>query len=174
MDVSSRLQVDNAELRAENRYLRQIARTSPDGRRLRRTLADAKQLVIWRWSGLSITRRDCESYGMSRRRWQWANALLEYARIRVKGEWHILDFELVIERLDASTTILEARGLDMLRLRLPFSVRFEGKKTGNSLGTREKQTVPSSREGKKISSGDYGAAPRNRQAEIEARHQVRG
>ena len=37
--------------------------------------------VAWRAAGYSVTRRNCESYGMSRRRWVWAVGLLKLARV---------------------------------------------------------------------------------------------
>jgi hypothetical protein len=39
------------------------------------------QLVAWRAAGYSVTRRNCEGYGMSRRRWVWAVGLLKLARV---------------------------------------------------------------------------------------------
>ena len=42
---------------------------------------DARQIVAWRAAGYSVTRRNCESYGMSRRRWVWAVGLLKLARV---------------------------------------------------------------------------------------------
>ena len=43
--------------------------------------ADALQIVAWRAAGYSVTRRNCEGYGMARRRWVWAVGLLKLARV---------------------------------------------------------------------------------------------
>ena len=72
-----RAQVDLATVRAENRRLRKVTKNGKGGRLLHRAAADARQLVAWRAAGYSVTRRNCEGYGMSRRRWVWAVGLLQ-------------------------------------------------------------------------------------------------
>jgi len=77
----ARMAAENRLLRAENRKLRRLAINRGRGRTLSYALADARAMLTWRWSGLSISRRACESYGMPARRWEWARALLLAARV---------------------------------------------------------------------------------------------
>ncbi|MCB0097590.1 MAG: hypothetical protein KDE46_17790 [Caldilineaceae bacterium] len=125
----ARLRVENASLRRENRYLRRVTRESRHGRMLRRTHVDAKQLLVWRFAGITICRRECGEMGMSQRRWQWARALLMTARLHDGRDLVMCEFEGAVRALEASVHHLEQKGLAALRLRMPRSA-FGGKGEG--------------------------------------------
>jgi len=78
----ARLAMENRLIATENRRLRRLAvnRRGP-GRTLHRAMEDAKAMLLWRYAGLSVSRRACVEYGMSERRWEWARALLLAARV---------------------------------------------------------------------------------------------
>ena len=77
----ARMAAENQLVRAENTRLRRLAVNRGRGRTLSYALVDARALLAWRWSGLAISRRACEGYGMPGRRWEWARALLLAARV---------------------------------------------------------------------------------------------
>ena len=83
----ARMAMENRLIATENRRLRRLAvnRRGP-GRTLHRAMEDAKAMLLWRYAGLSVSRRACVEYGMSERRWEWARALLLAARV-----WDQLD-----------------------------------------------------------------------------------
>ena len=68
----ARMAAENQLVRAENTRLRRLAVNRGRGRTLSYALVDARALLAWRWSGLAISRRACEGYGMPVRRWEWA------------------------------------------------------------------------------------------------------
>ena len=76
-----RLAVNNAQLRAENRRLRQLTVNRGRGRILSRALDDATAMLAWRFAGYAVTRDACRELGLPERRWEWARALLMAARI---------------------------------------------------------------------------------------------
>ena len=116
-----RLRVRNATWAAENRRLRKMTTNGKLGRVLHRTAADARQLVTWRFSGYSVTRRMCESYGMSQQRWAWAMAMLRSGGIvRYPGDsdaFQVDDFDECMARIDREVRRVEAAG-DLGRLLL--------------------------------------------------------
>jgi hypothetical protein len=120
-----------ATVQAENRRLRRLTANGRLGRLLHRASADAKQIVAWRWAGFSVSRRAALSYGMSRRRWAWAVALLERARV-VQADAPYLDdaFDVDTEIADAvgaidrTVKVLEQQGLASLVMRLPNNGRI--------------------------------------------------
>ena len=119
-----RAHVQNATLAAENRRLRRMTTNGKQGRLLHRAAADARQLVGWRAAGYSVTRRNAESYGMSRRRWVWAVGLLRVARVldartSTADEFLIDDAADCLAAIDRAVKICEERGLESLILRLP-------------------------------------------------------
>lgn len=112
-------------LQAEGRRLRKLTANGKQGRLLHRTAADAKQICAWRWSGFSVSRQAALSYGMSRRRWHWAVALLERARV-VQADAKYLDDAFTAdditdasEAIDRTVKVLEQAGLASLEMRLP-------------------------------------------------------
>ena len=116
-----RLRVQLATVQAENRRLRKMTQNGKLGRVLHRTAADARQIIGWRFAGFSVTRRQCESYGMSQQRWAWAMAMLRAAGIvRYPGEsdaFQVEDFDECMARIDREVKRIEAQG-DLGRLLL--------------------------------------------------------
>jgi hypothetical protein len=85
---------------------------------------DALQLVAWRAAGYSVTRRNCEGYGMSRRRWVWAVGLLKLARVLgdqvgSADSFLIEDVEECRLAIERAVRAVESRGLETLIMRLP-------------------------------------------------------
>ncbi|MEZ4707585.1 MAG: hypothetical protein R3A44_10280 [Caldilineaceae bacterium] len=170
-----KLLVDNATLRAENRYLRKLVGNSKHGRLLRRTHTDAQQLIAWRFAGLSISRRAANEMGMGQRRWQWARALLMLAGVHNGEDVIEPDFDAVLRALHDTSVSLEKTGLDRLRLRLP---RFVNAANGaahvaangvaNHAANFHGQTVTALRE-KAGRGGAQTGQMRDRRAEIEQR-----
>jgi hypothetical protein len=118
-----RLIVENAHLRKENRYLRKrLPEKAGDMRVLRRAYADAKTLLVWRFSGFPIGRRSSYAQGMSVRRWQWARALLRASRIHNGRDIIEPDFDAAMFSLTHVYNLLEkAGGIERLRVYLPES-----------------------------------------------------
>lgn len=112
-----------ATVQSENRRLRKLTANGKRGRLLHRAAADARQLVGWRFAGYSITRRNAESYGMTRRRWIWAVGLLRVGRVLDNNESaddFILDnLNDCLAAVDHAVKVIEARGIESLILRLP-------------------------------------------------------
>ncbi|MFN8468244.1 MAG: hypothetical protein U0X20_21980 [Caldilineaceae bacterium] len=119
-----RAKVELATVRAENRRLRKVTKRSKGGHLLERAAGDARQIVAWRAAGYSVTRRNCESYGMSRRRWVWAVGLLKLARVLgdqvASADTFLLeDVEECAEAIERAVRAVESRGLETLIMRLP-------------------------------------------------------
>lgn len=117
-------QIDIATLQAENRRLRRLTTNGKQGRVIHRTAQDARQLVAWRFSGYSISRRNCLAYGMSERRWAWAIALLKVAKVLdITASWAddflLDDVQLCADALDRAVRKLESNGIGPLVFRLP-------------------------------------------------------
>jgi len=91
------------------------------GRILHRTAADARQIVGWRFANYSVSRRNCESYGMTQQRWAWGMALLRAAGIvPYPGDSDAFTVETLDDALamiDQEVKRIEARG-DLSRLAL--------------------------------------------------------
>jgi hypothetical protein len=115
------LTVKNATLAAENRRLRRMTTNGRMGRILHRTAADARQIVGWRFANYSVSRRNCESYGMTQQRWAWGMALLRAAGIvPYPGDSDAFTVESLDEALamiDSEVKRIAARG-DLSRLAL--------------------------------------------------------
>ena len=71
--------VQIATLRRELRRLRRMTRNGKSGRIAHRAADDANTLIGWRFADLSVSRRAALGYGMGRRRWAWAVAMLRLA-----------------------------------------------------------------------------------------------
>ena len=116
-----RLRVQLATVQAENRRLRKMTTNGKLGRVLHRTAADARQIVGWRFAGYSVTRRMCESYGMSQQRWAWAMAMLRAAGIvKYPGDsddFQVEDLDECLGKIDREVKRIEATG-DLGRLLL--------------------------------------------------------
>lgn len=110
-----------ATAQAENRRLRRMTTNGRLGRTLHRAAADARQLVGWRFANYSVTRRNCESYGMSQQRWAWGMALLRAAGIvPYPGDtdaFVVEDLDEALALVDQEVKRIEARG-DLSRLQL--------------------------------------------------------
>jgi len=121
----AQLTVKTVTAQAENRRLRRLTANGRVGRLLERTAADARQLCAWRWASYSVSRDACYSYGMSRRRWHWAVALLERARVvrsdakYLDDAFEVDDFADAIAAIDKTAAVLQERGIDALVMRLP-------------------------------------------------------
>ena len=109
-----RMRVQLATVQAENRRLRKMTTNGKMGRILHRAAADARQLCAWRWAGYSVTRRQCESYGMGQYRWAWAMALLRAAGVvPYPGDtdaFLVEDLDAAIAHIDKQVTITEQSG----------------------------------------------------------------
>jgi hypothetical protein len=110
-----------ATVQAENRRLRRMTQNGRMGRILHRTAADARQLVAWRFADYSVSRRNCESYGMSQQRWAWAIAMLRAAGIvAYPGDTDVFtveDRDECIAMIDYEVRRIEGRG-DLSRLQM--------------------------------------------------------
>ena len=115
-----RLRVQLATVQAENRRLRKMTTNGKTARILHRAAADARQLVAWRFAGYSVTRRQCESYGMGQYRWAWAMALLRAAGVvPYPGDtdaFVVEDLDNAVARIDQQVKITEQSG-SLARLR---------------------------------------------------------
>jgi len=97
-----KLAVNNAQLRADNRRLRQLVVNRGRGRILGRALDDATAMLAWRFAGYAVTRDACRELGLPERRWEWARALLMAARIH--DGWDITEphFDQATRKLAAA------------------------------------------------------------------------
>lgn len=113
------LRLENAKLRAENRSLRRRL-ADADLRLLRRAEADANMLVLMHLAYAPTSRNTALQYGISRRRWMWARALLKRAGcMDHRGEWVDYDLDGFERALIGSVEIVEGLGIDALKLALP-------------------------------------------------------
>lgn len=91
------------------------------GRILHRTAADARQIVGWRFANYSVSRRNCESYGMTQQRWAWAVAMLRAAGVvPYPGDtdaFTVEDLDEALAMIDREVKRIEGRG-DLSRLAL--------------------------------------------------------
>lgn len=71
-----------------------------------------------------MTRRNCEGYGMSRRRWVWAVGLLKLARVlsdqvASADTFLIEDVGDCAEAIERAVRAVEVRGMESKIMRLP-------------------------------------------------------
>lgn len=115
--TNDQLMVEVANLRAENRRLRkQLPALRGDMGRLAQAHRDAKAMLIRRFSGYSISRAECESAGIPRRRWPWAIALLRCAGIFSHSDVVIDEFGDAVAMLDREYQGME-RSRTIIRLK---------------------------------------------------------
>ena len=114
-----------ATLQSENKRLRRTTHNGKTGRLIHRTREDATQLVVWRFSGYSVSRRNAATYGMSGRRWAWAVAMLRLAKIlpypgNDADAFQVDDFDQAIAAIDRQAQLLgeQENGIERLVLRM--------------------------------------------------------
>lgn len=105
-----RLMMENSHLRAENRRLRKLKRNAGRGRILERAMADATAMLAWRFAGYSISRAKARDLGITERRWEWARALLQVARVHDGDDVTEPDFDAALRKLAAAHDRIEAQG----------------------------------------------------------------
>ncbi|MCB0093955.1 MAG: hypothetical protein KDE54_38985 [Caldilineaceae bacterium] len=177
MDNNATLRAKVATLSAENRKLRRVAKYSRTDALLERVRVDAQQLLVWRFSGLSISRRACQEMGMTQRRWSWARALLQHARIHDDQDVTADDFDGALAALESSAKHLERAGLETLRMRLPKFVLLANvtanavaNEMAHPVANNHVQKLATSRDGTHGRGVVSGGMQRNRRQEIEQRH----
>lgn len=177
MNNEATLKAKIATLKGEVRKLRRIAKHSREDVLLNRVKADALQLLVWRFSGLAVTRRACEEMGMTQRRWQWARALLEMARIHDGNDVTASDFDGAVAAVESGVNYCANAGLESLRIRLPQFVILANARAkpadkaadcGRAQGGVQK--LATSRDGAYGRGAPSGGVRRDRRTEIEARH----
>ena len=138
-----RAQVKLAATQAENRRLRRMTKNGRYGSLLHQAAIDAKQLVGWRFAGYSISRRQAESYGMPRRRWEYGVALLRLGKVVGKESSTVwLDDSFLIDDLAAAENAIDAAfsrceaddSIGRLRRYVPRSSIERRVKAGNMAG----------------------------------------
>jgi hypothetical protein len=113
------LRLDNARLLAENRQLRRRLKDA-DLRLLRRAQVDANMMVLMHLACSQTTRAKSLEYGISRRRWAWARALLKKSGcMDYAGEWMDRDIDGYESCLLNAVDRVERLGVDLLKLGLP-------------------------------------------------------
>lgn len=122
--TNEQLQIEIANLRAENRALRKRLPVVRDMKRLRQAHRDAKAMLLRRFSGYSISRDECREVGIPCRRWPWAVALLRCAGVYRSGDVAVDEFGIAIGMLEREFEGIERSGT-VLRLRavLPPSAK---------------------------------------------------
>lgn len=116
---NDRLRLENAKLQAENRRLRRRL-ADADLRLLRRAQIDANMLILMRLAYSPTSRSAALQYGISRRRWMWARALLKKAGcVDYRGEWVDYDLDGFENALAGAVECVEVVGVETLRFALP-------------------------------------------------------
>lgn len=115
---NDRLRLENMRLRKENRYLRHRL-AEYEFRTLRRAEADAALIGCLWLAGLPTSRRECEAAGISRRRWNWARALLQVGNVLDRRGWCVDDPAAFDARLATGVRLVESDGMARLRGYMP-------------------------------------------------------
>lgn len=111
------LRVKVANLQKENRHLRRRLPNS-ELRILRRARLDAELLIAAHFGGLPTSRRESGNLGISARRWNWATALLDIARVRhCTGAWRTDDPADIAQRLAMASAHVTRHGIEALAAR---------------------------------------------------------
>ena len=171
-----------AKQQDENAKILLIANRTGAAARVDRIHTDAKQLLVWRFSGFAISQRACQEYGMTRRAWQWARGLLMLAGVHDGRDLTCTDFNQALEALEAATRRVQTEGMDRLKFILPTHCTLENwykrqEKARNTARNTAPQvasqnasysdTSSTGRGGANASIG--GGAQRDRRREIEQR-----
>ena len=113
------LRLENAKLKSENRNLRRRL-ADADLRLLRRAQVDASLLVLMHLAHSQTSRATALNYGISRRRWAWARALLKKSGcMDYTGEWLDRDLDGYERSLVGAVERVERLGVDLLKIALP-------------------------------------------------------
>ena len=113
------LKLENAKLLAENRNLRRRL-ADADLRLLRRAQVDANMLTLMHLAGAYTSRSSALNYGISRRRWAWARALLKKAGcMDYSGEWLDRSLDDYERSITGAVERVERLGVDLLKMGLP-------------------------------------------------------
>ncbi len=128
------LEVENADLTANNEYLRarletlqrensqlrrRVREKSREGRILRTALDGAMFLAITHLAGQSTSRAACMADGMPIRAWYWARALLVDARCHNGRRFTTNDMEEINEGIRRAVNRYQTQGFYSLRGRNP-------------------------------------------------------
>lgn len=107
------LRVRMAAMTGQLRTLRRWANESPTLRRLERSTADARTIIIWRFSTVGATRRNAAEQGMNGYRWRQAIALLRAAKAWGTMDTLCISAESASKRLDAHLARIKG-GMDTI------------------------------------------------------------
>lgn len=120
-EIITRLQVENVQLRHENRLLRRRLRDA-ELRIVRRAQDDAILIGALHFAGLETSRRACAEIGISQWRWTTAQAFLRTARITDHGgrDWRVDTPEEYERAVHVAVERLQRDGFEGLRHRLPL------------------------------------------------------
>lgn len=116
---NDRLRLENVKLRAANRELRRRL-ADRELATLRRAEADAALIGALLYAHMPTTRAACMEYGISRRRWAWAMALLKIALVRRHDDiWRDVSMDAFEASLRGAVGIVERDGVQALVDRMP-------------------------------------------------------
>jgi len=175
-----------AQLRAENRKLRRIAKGSGQAVKLENIHRFAQHLLAMRFAGQAITQRAVIDAGFSRRWWQWGRALLMAARVHDGKDVVADDFDMALAALNEAAELVHLSGMNALLTHMPAHCRLENyykrlsKNVSNTMSKNVSNTVSKRAFNSDSHSASRGAGGgalrsgggRDRRAEIEQRLNV--